>query len=236
MMRVSPARFLVAALSTGAVTLAVTGASASAVTSPRQSVKNAITATKSAHSVRVAGSIDEGSQKISLNVSATTSGVGQGTVGIGTGTVQVRLVGGTIYFMGNAAFWTQQSGASASKLFAGKWVDTAATTTSGKSLAEFLDSADLMKQLFSSNLNGSRFANAGRAKVGGRPAVVISGADKKNKTSGRLYIAARGKPYILKLTIGGKSGTGGLTFSHYNQPVSPVAPSGAIDLDTLSTG
>jgi hypothetical protein len=207
-----------------------------AAPSPKQIVKNAIEATESTTSLDVIGSIDEGSQKISLDVSATTSGVGHGTVGIGTGSVEVRLVSGTIYFMGNANFWTQQSGASAAQLFANKWVSTADTSTSGKSLAEFLNSAELLKQLFASNLSSSKFKHDGRATVGGKRTIVIAGADKKDKTSGKLFVAAKGKPYVLKITVAGKNGTGGLTFTRYNQPVSTVAPSGAIDLDTLSTG
>jgi hypothetical protein len=144
------------------------------------------------------------------------------------------LVSGIVYFRGTAAFWTQQGSASAAKLFAGKWVSTAATTTSGKSLSGFLDSQSFMKQLFSSNLTKSQFANAGTAKVAGEPVIVISGHDSKDTSTGRLYVAKSGMPYILKISVTGKDGTGSLTFSNYNQPITPVPPTGAIDLDTLA--
>lgn len=234
-MHVSPTRLVVGALTVGGMTLAFLGSPAGASTSPKQAVKNAIAATESATSVKISGSVTEGAQKISLDVSASTLGVGQGTIGIGTGVATVRLIGGTIYFMGTTKFWTQQSGKSAAQLFAGKWVKTAATTQSGQSLAEFLNSANFMKQLFSSNLNNSKFAEAGTAKVAGKSAVVISGIDSKNKTSGRIYVAKSGKPYILKIAIGGKGGVGSLTLSNYNQSITPAVPSSAIDLDTLST-
>ncbi len=240
-MRVSPTRGVVGRLVVGAVTaggmaLALGSSPVSAAASPKQTVKNAIAATESATSVEIAGSVVEGTQTISLDVSASTTGVGQGTIGIGNGVATVRLVGGTVYFMGNANFWTEQSSASAAQLFAGKWVSTAATTSGGESLAQFLNSASFMKQLFGTNLTNSTFSRVGTAKVSGRSAIVISGVDKKNKTKGKIYVAASGKPYVLKITIGGKSGTGGLTFSKYNRPITPVVPSGAIDLDTLTAG
>ena len=234
-MRVSPTRLVVGALTVGGMSLGLLGSPAGASTSPKQTVKNAIAATESATSLKIFGSVTQGTQTISLNVSASTLGVGQGTVGIGTGVATVRLVGGTIYFMGSTKFWTQQSGKSAAQLFAGKWVKTAATTTNGKSLAQFLNSANFMKQLFSSNLNNSKFTKAGTGKVAGKSAVVISGVDSKNKTSGRIYVAKSGTPYILKIAIDGKGGIGSLTFSNFNQPITPAVPSGAIDLDTLGT-
>jgi hypothetical protein len=233
-MRVSPTRWIVGTLAVGGLTLALSGSPVFAATSAKQLVKNAINATESASSVKISGAITQGSATISLNVSAGTGGTGQGTIGIGTGTATVRLVGGIVYFMGNKNFWTQQGSASAAQLFAGKWVKTAATTSSGKSLAEFLDSETFMKQLFDSNLTKSAFKEAGSAKVGGKSAIAVSGHDAKNTSFGKLFVAKSGKPYILRITIGGKDGTGALNFSNYNKAITPVVPAGAIDLDTLT--
>ena len=233
-MSVSPTRWIVGTLAVGGLTLALAGSPAGAAASPKQIVKNAISATESASSVKISGSITQGSQTISLNVSAGTGGTGQGTIGIGTGTATVRLVGGIVYFMGDNHFWTQQESASAAQLFAGKWVKTAATTSSGKSLAEFLNSQSFMKQLFATNLTKSAFKAAGSATVGGESAIVISGHDAKSTSNGNLFVAKSGKPYILRISIGGTGGTGSLTFSNYNKKIAPVVPAGAIDLDTLS--
>jgi hypothetical protein len=235
-MRVSPTRLIVGTLAVGGMTLALAASPASASVAPKAVVKNAIAASEAASSVKISGAITQGKQTISLDVSAGTGGTGQGTIGIGTGTATVRLVGGIVYFRGTTAFWTQQGSASAAKLFAGKWVSTAATTTSGESLSGFLDSQSFMKQLFSSNLTKSQFANAGTAKVAGEPVIVISGHDSKDTSTGRLYVAKSGMPYILKISVTGKDGTGSLTFSNYNQPITPVPPTGAIDLDTLAQG
>jgi hypothetical protein len=94
-----------------------------------------------------------------------------------------------------------------------------------------------MKQLFGSNLENSKFVNAGTATWAARPADRDLGADKKEQDVRRLtyYAAKSGKPYILKYPpSAARRQAGALTFSQYDQPVSPVvAPSGAIDLDTL---
>jgi hypothetical protein len=218
------------------MTLGWSGSVAWAGTSPRQTVKNAISVTESVTSAKIIGEIHETTQTISLDVSASMAGVGEGTIGVGTGLVAVRLVGAKVYFKGNNNFWTQQSNASDAQLFAGKWVDTAATTSSGKSLAEFLDPTTFFKQFFGSNLNGSKLSKVGTAKVAGKSTVVISGVDNKTKTTAKIYVATSGPPYVLKVVIGGAGGHGSLTFSQFNQPVHSVAPSGAIDLDTLAAG
>jgi hemin uptake protein HemP len=145
----------------------------------------------------------------------------------------VRSVGGTVYFMGTNKFWTQQGGQSAAQLFAGRWVSTAVTSKSGQSLGQFLNSTSFMKSLFGSNLKSSTFAFAGKSKVNGQSTTVISGRDKTGKAAGDIYISSNGSGYILRITFAGKT-TGALNFSKFNAPVTPVAPTGAIDLDTLS--
>jgi hypothetical protein len=219
------------------MTLALGSVPVSAASSPKQIVQQAITASEAATAVKIVGSVAEGTQTISLDVSATTSGVGEGTIGIGKGVATVRLVGGTVYFMGNTKFWTQQISASAARLFVGKWVSTAATTSTGAPLAQFLNSGNFMKQLFGSNLENSKFVNAGTAHVGGKTSIVISAVGKGTKSEGDLYVAKSGPPYILRVSaVGGKGQAGALTFSQYDQSINVVAPSGAVDLDTLQSG
>jgi hypothetical protein len=234
-MRISLSRAALAgAVAVGGLTVAGLDSTAGATGTPKAAVVAAIAATESATAVKFAGSITQKNQTISINVSASASGTGQGTIGIGRGVATVRAVGGVVYFKANTAFWTQEGGASTAKEFAGKWVSTAATSSSGTSLSQFLTSTSFMKQVFGSKLTNSVFAFAGTGTVGGTRATIISGHDTKGQGGGKLYIARSGPPYILKILITGKSGTGQITFSNYNQPVTPTVPPGAIDLDTLS--
>jgi hypothetical protein len=65
--------------------------------------------------------------------------------------------------------------------------------------------------------------------------LIVTGIDSGSNSGGKIYVAANGQPYILKIALTGSSGTGTLSFSHYNKPVRPVAPPHAIDLDTLGS-
>jgi hypothetical protein len=209
------------------------GTSANASTSPKQLVKRAITATEAATALKFAGSVKDGNQTVVLNVSSdVATGIGAGRLGLGKGKALVRTVGGVVYLNANAAFWTQESGQSAAQLFAGKWVSTAATSASGKSLAPFVDGGAFLKQVFNPNLQNSVFALAGSSRVNGKAVTVIAGHDKTGTTGGRLYVAKAGPPYILRLVITSKTSKGTITFSNYNKTVHAVAPAGAIDLDT----
>jgi hypothetical protein len=64
--------------------------------------------------------------------------------------------------------------------------------------------------------------------------LAITGQNKSN--NGTLYVATTGKPFIVKLQAKGSSGSGQVTFSHYNRPVRPSKPAGAINLQQLSGG
>jgi hypothetical protein len=236
-------RFPPARLALGALVLSATlagAAPAGASSSPRQLVLQAVKATETATAVRFEGVITARTkptaplERITLDVSGSTSGTGEGTIGIGKGVATVREVAGTIYFNGNSAFWTTESGQTTSKIFAGRWVSTAATSSTGHSLAEFLDSSTFLTVVFGKNLLRSTFTNAGSARVGSQPVTVVATSYAKNNAHGRLYIARSGTPYILKLAVASNSGTATLSFSNYNQVAHPIAPQGAIDLDTLS--
>jgi len=232
-MRLSPIRLVTGALAVGALSLALGGPAFGAKVTAKQAVANAIKATETASSVQFNGTVVQGTQTVTLAVAASNSGVGQGTIGIGSGVATVRSVGGTIYFMGTSQFWSQQGGQSAAQLFAGKWVSTAASSKSGQSLGLFLNSTSFLKSLFGPNLKSSNFAFAGKSQINGQSTTVISGRDKNGKNSGKIYVSSSGSQYILRITFAGKT-TGMLNFSKYNAPVTPVVPSGAIDLDTLS--
>jgi hypothetical protein len=232
-MQVSLPRLGAAALTLGTV-LALGPGVASAGTTPRQAALRAIAVTEGASSVRFAGVITEGKERISVAVSGSTLGVGQGTIGIDKGTATVREVSGTVYFIGTKEFWTLEGGKSAAQLFAGKWVSTASSSQTGASLAQFLDSKLFLGDLFGANLGKSAFTNAGTSKIDGKSVSVIGTSYPKNKAHGNLYVARSGPPYILKIVVSSKSGAATVTFSNFDKAIHPAVPSGSIDLDTLS--
>jgi hypothetical protein len=231
-MRLSPIRLAACTTAAGCLSLAMWSAAAGASQSAGQIVNSAVAATESATSVRVVVSLVQNHQKESFNVQATNSGVGQGSITQGNQSFTFRSVGGTVYLMANTAFWKAQGGKSAVQLLAGKWVSTAATSSTGSSLAEFLNSTTLLKQFFNTTgVSSSVFVTPRKGSVGGHPATVISGHDKSG--GGKIYIAASGSPYILRVTFSDKTTAGTVTLSNFNQPVNPAVPPNPVDLDTL---
>ncbi len=201
---------------------------------PKQLVRRAISATETASAFSFSGRLHEGKTTISLRISSDIeNGEGEGSITIDRGTAEVLLVSGTVYLKADNTFWRVEAGQSSAKALAGRWVSTSATSANGKQLANFVSGGTFLKAVFNSNLAQSRFTVAGTAEVDGQRATVIEGYDTKTKSGGRIYVAKSGKPYILKLVSQSRSGNGTITFSQFNQPVNPIAPSGAINLDTL---
>jgi hypothetical protein len=210
------------------------GASASAATlTAKQLVAKAVTATEAVTSVHFVGVVLQDTQEVSLNVSATSTGVGQGTIGIGKGTAVVRSVHGIDYFKGNAKFWTEESGKSAAELFAGRWVSASAKSSGGLDLNQFLNSTALTQNLFGSGFTQSTLALDGTAKIGGHRVTVVKGADENGKGSGKIFITKSSPPYIMKVSFSSTSGSGSILLSNFNKPVRPVAPKNAINLGSL---
>jgi hypothetical protein len=216
----------------GGATFVASGAGASSP-SALQIVTSTIAASKTVSSVHVVGSVTTGSQTINLNVRASNSGRGTGTLSINGATVKIVRVGSLVYFNADAAFWTQNAGASAAA-FAGLWVSAPASSSNGKSFAEFLATSTLFDQILSgSKLSQSTFTMGPNTAIGSVAVYAITGTNKTSGSSGVIYIARSGKPYVVELDKTGTSGSGKLTFSAYNQPVHATAPKHAITIKQL---
>jgi hypothetical protein len=130
---------------------------------------------------------------------------------------------------GDSKFWTQFANAAAAKLVAGKWVEAPATDKDFSQLAEFFNTTALLNGFFSGNVP-TGLSKAGTSTVNGQQAIVLL------NNQGKIYGAASGQPYILKVTATSGSSTGTMTFSNYNKSVSVTAPSNALDLSQLGLG
>lgn len=233
-MRLPPLRLATSTTIAGCLGLLLGAAPAGASPSATSLLSNAIAATDAATSVHIVLSSVQNKEKDSFNVQATNTGVGEGTFSEGSQSFTMRSVGGTVYLMANTAFWDANGGKSAAQLFVGRWVSTAATSSTGSQVVGLVNSTTLLKQLFTqSGISGSHLSSEGKATVGGQSATVIGGHDKSG--AGKIYIASSGKPYILKVVFSGKGTSGSIALSAYGQPVSPAVPQNAIDMDTLSS-
>jgi hypothetical protein len=220
---------MVIAFAASALPAGAAGTGNIASESAQQIVTQAASATKAATSVTVKGWVVDSGQKLTLNITTSNSGQGQGTITQKGQTITLRITGGNVYLMADTAFWTAQAGAAAAKLFANKWVYTSLSDPNVGDLTNLFDTSQ-----FFSGITGKAPGNlttSGTANVNGQKAVVVKGSDSSG--SGTMYVAATGNPYILKVTTTG-SANASLTFSNYNKPVNTTAPKGAINLNQLS--
>src|SRR5580658_1692834 len=241
-MRLRAGIALAGTLSIGAIGLLAPVASAATTTTTvpaaaaaRAAVVQSLATSVKAKSVTVNGSATQGKETITLAVQATNSSAGTGSISTNGAIVHAVRVGANVYFNANSKFWTANGGSAAAALFQGRWVETAATSHDGQPLAEFLSVNTLFGELFSGNINTAIFTKGANTIVNGVPVIAYTGKDTTGGSGGTLYVARTVVSYIIELkSVGGDKGSSSIvTFSAYNQPVHPVAPKGAIDLDKL---
>jgi hypothetical protein len=219
-------------VSRGALLITSPGAGAASANA-KQLVESAIANTKTATSVEVVGNVITASQTIGLNVRASNADQGEGTLTINGAAVQIVRVGSTVYFSADAAFWTQNAGASAAS-YANQWVSTPASGADGKSFSEFLGTTALFGQIFSGNeVSQSTFTEGKNTSVAGVPVVSITATNKKGGASGIVDVSRTGTPYIIELTKTSKTGSSRLVFSAYNKPVHVKAPRHSVTIKQL---
>jgi hypothetical protein len=137
--------------------------------------------------------------------------------------LEIIVIGADGYFKANLAFWQGQGSPAAAGLFAG--------------------------HCFLCSRHGA-ITKVGTSSVAGAPVVVLADDGKAPGASpGQVFIASTGQPLPLRSTQTGPQQPGGvpdatcnekhvsssttagdITYSAYNQPVSIVAPAGAISL------
>ncbi|HVM57415.1 MAG TPA: hypothetical protein VMT74_08130 [Gaiellaceae bacterium] len=219
----------VTALVTAVVLLAGCGGSSSngeAGKSAAQILTDTKAAALAASSVHYAGTINENGSKLDLDMQLASGKGGKGTITIGGHRIDIVRIGPKVYFKGDEAFYRQFAGATAAKLFAGKWI--MAPSTNGN-FASFTPLTDMAK-LFGLIKNEGKLAKGAESTVDGQKVIAITSS---KAGTGTLYVATTGKPYPVELA-GPSSSSGALHFSNWNGTVTLAAPSGAIDLSKLT--
>jgi hypothetical protein len=198
--------------------------------SAAQVVSTAVKASGAASSFSVVGSVTQTGSTVSLNLSVSSSGMSEGTITINGGTAHVVELGSVAYFKADSEFWTENGGKADAQLLAGKWVYGPISSSTFSSFKGFLSPHAVISSFFSGN--SGPFKKGRTTSIGGQAVLAITGQNKSN--NGTLYVATTGKPFVVKLEAKGSSGSGQVTFSHYNRPVRPSKPAGAINLQQLS--
>jgi hypothetical protein len=210
--------------------------------------ERAMTATTGASSLRMKGDVrdDESDGTIRIDMALDKKNECAGTIGMGgQGKADLIKTGDTVYMKYDEAFLREQSKGeskadveAAVDMLAGKWTRMSAKGSDAKDIASFCDldavlgGAEDVDSGGDSSGGDPTVRRAGTAEVDGATAVVLKAKDGKDSYT--LYVATKGKPYLLRLDSTSAEDPGSVTFSDYNEPVPAQKPTGRIvDLDAL---
>jgi hypothetical protein len=190
----------------------------------------AIGAENNLGSVRINGTIHQGSTIITLSLLVNGDGEGGGTFLQQGSIIQLKRVGPLLYFNAPKKFWTAHSNATQARRFGGKWIEVSALDTRFQSFDQFLNAGDLVSAVFSGHTTPLSLSKP--TTLNGQKVVIVGDSItvKGKKTTGQMYIASKGRPYVLKIVDKGPTESGIITFSHYGKAVSISTPPEPINL------
>ncbi len=191
-----------------------------------------VAAAKAASSVKVSGSITQGSQSVSLDLTLS-EGRADGTVTVKGVEVAIRVVDGKTYLKAPKELFAQMgaSGEAVGTLLGDKWFTIPASGLGSENFKGFeqLTNKDALFSSLVESSSGKSIAVGDATTVDGTPAILLTGAK-----DGTLAIATVGEPYPLQ--VKGKNGSGQVTFSGWNAPVSIAAPADPLDFGAIAGG
>lgn len=191
----------------------------------------AAAAMKSVSSATFKGHMKSSGKPLALDLSMARGDKCTGSIGRGEeGTASIRKKGDASYFKADNAFWQSMgadkaSAAKAQAKLKGRWIRmpksaTEPSASGGGNPVGFCKLSSTLEQLKGDDVSG--YAKGKPTTVAGQQAVPLS--KKKNGGTETAYVAAHGKPYILKLTKRGGSDSGEMAFSDFGEPVQVKLP------------
>lgn len=201
----------------------------------------AVKATTGAASLRMKGDVpdDEDGGTIRIDMALDKKGECAGTLGMGgQGKADLVKTGDTMYMKYDEAFLRAQSKGDSKadtdavvNMLAGKWTKMAATGSDAKDIAGFCDLGTVLADAENVNSDATRGKTT---TVDGTEAIVLHEKDGKDRYT--LYVATKGKPYLLRIDSRSAKDPGTITFTDYDKPVPATKPAGKIlDLDKLGS-
>ncbi|WP_277439983.1 hypothetical protein [Streptomyces sp. SPB162] len=130
----------------------------------------------------------------------------------------IRVDDGTAYIKGDAGYWTAMGakGKTIGELAGNRWIKFPSNSAPGRRLA---GSCDLNTVLGRIKPNHAASTKGGAGTVNGRPVVIIR--QKESSGTSTLSVAAKGKPYLLKIA---SADAMTITFGAFDQPLHVTAP------------
>ncbi|MFF7636247.1 hypothetical protein ACFZB9_24325 [Kitasatospora sp. NPDC008050] len=232
--KAAPAASVAAAVS-GSASSATVSSGASASPSTDISTMSAAEIGKQEHaamaaltSMRMAGSITTGGQKVTLDLTVDNAKNCTGTIAPdGQGSVKVIHNSAGTWIQPDAAYWTTMAatqgdtkdGSAAAELFKGRYLTNSQGDPSLKGLS---DMCDMIKSITGGDLgDSSGMAKAGTATVDGVPTQVITTPDDSGTIT--VYVASQGPAYLVRMQSNG-SEPGQFDLSDFNKPLDIQSP------------
>jgi hypothetical protein len=197
----------------------------------------AMAATSSANSLTIKGNIADDGKPITLDMALDRKKQCVGSVSMGKGHADVIKTDDTVYLKFDKQFLKDQAGAdsaAAVSLLAGRWTKSKAGSSNAFDLSEFCD----LNKMLDGFKSDDPVARRGKAvTVDGVPAFSLTEPDDDDaKAVDTAYVAAKGKPYLLKVVSNSPKSGGTMTFTDYDKPVDAKAPvdDDILDLDKMT--
>ena len=130
--------------------------------------------------------------------------------------------------MGAAGF--AHAPAAEARSYGGKWIEVSALDARFSSFDQFLNVEDLVTAVFQGH--STPLTVSGPRRYRHQPVMIVADTSTvQGKTStGRMYVAARGTSFVLKIVDRTPTQSGTILFSHYTKAVSITIPPEPINL------
>ncbi|MEW2512596.1 hypothetical protein [Streptomyces sp. NPDC046870] len=189
-----------------------------------QVAAKAVTATRNAASLRMAGKVAADGQPLTVDFHVDTQKNCTGRMAMERGSADVIHAGQATYIKGDKEFWANAAKGSAggpkqAQALSGRWVKVPVGDARTTGLCD--------KQGFLADMDSDKSERKGMTKgdvttVDGREAIALK--KKKGGETITMYVATKGKPYILKVQQSGGENPGTVVFSDYEKPVKAAPP------------
>jgi hypothetical protein len=201
------------------------GGSSEAGKSANQIAKDAYNAAVNAKSVRVNGNVAANGQQLGVNLNIRQGNAVAGSLTLQGNPIDMVVIGSEVYFSASGAYYESQGeSATVANELNDKWVKL--PTSEAKDFAQFEHLGQLLDSL---NHPTGTLSKAGTSTVAGMAAVLV-----RSSKGGMVAVANHGTPFPLQL-LAGTAGSGSLTFSGWNKPITIKKPASFIDLSKESS-
>lgn len=224
-----PHQFVAAALIAGVVMPAATASAQSPETGKpaAQIFTDSVTAMEHLPDFKVSGTVNDGTQTISVKLVMSTHG-GGGSMSIGGATIHLVVTKKFFYMKASPQSWKNLAGGTAGtsnvfSLLAGKWVKFPIGNAAFSGLANFSFSNKFLPGILKQSMT---FTKEGETTWDGRSAIAL-----KDSQGADVYIAAKSPHYLLgvaKPTKGADNSDGSLKFSDFGTAAIPAVPVNAV--------